>query len=100
MVNRSKQVFGLSLPIIYFLALGVTGCSKPVTEADCDKAYDKLIEVRTVGEPKLVRLVKTSELNAKRPQFLAACVGRVERRVLECWHAAQTNQQLKACDRK
>ena len=76
------------------------GCSKKVTEAECDKAYDTLIEIRTAGEPKLVKMVKTAELNGKRPQFLAACVGRVERDVLNCWYRAKTDAELKSCDEK
>ena len=100
MVHRVRHLSGLGVSVAFIMSMSIVGCSKPVTEAECDKAYDKLIEVRTLGEPKLVSMVKRSELNAKRPQFLAACVGQVERKVLQCWHAAQTNKQLKACDRK
>ena len=100
MVHCVRQLSGLGGSIILIITVSMMGCSKPATEAECDKAYDKLIEVRTLGEPKLVSMVKRSELNAQRPKFLAAGVGQVERKVLQCWHAAQTNQQLKACDRK
>ena len=86
--------------VVLSMMISPLGCSKPVTEAECDKAYDALIKVRVNGEPKLVKMVKVAELNKKRPQFLAACVGRVDRTVLNCWYAAETNQQLKACDPK
>ena len=95
-VGRAVVSWGL----LAIIALATVGCTKAVTEAECDKAYNALIEIRTAGEPKLVRMVKMAELNKKRPQFLAACVGQVDREVLNCWYSARTDPQLRQCDRK
>ena len=100
MGHHSEHFFAVTSMVSCLVCLVLVGCSKPVTEAECDKAYDKLIEIRTAGEPQLVRMVKASELNATRPKFLAACVGQVDRKILDCWYGAKTDIQLKSCDRK
>ena len=94
---RTSLVFCLWVTSTAFSAVG---CSRPVTESECDRAYDALIKIRTLGEPKLVTTVKIAELNRNRPKFLSACVGKVDRAVLNCWYSAKTGEQLKACDPK
>ena len=77
-----------------FLAVG---CSK-ASESDCDRAYERLVQLRTKGEPAEVVKVQRAKLERGRPAFLGRCVGKVDQAVIQCWLKAKSEEQLERCD--
>ncbi len=77
--------------------LGMLACSK-ASEDDCDRAYERLIELRTKGQPEEVKQVRRAQLDKDRPQFLETCVGKVKPEVIKCWLSAATEDALGKCD--
>ena len=77
--------------------VGMLGCSK-ASEDECDRAYERLIELRTEGQPEQVKQVKRAQLEKDRPQFLQTCVGQVKPEVIKCWLTATSEDALGKCD--
>ena len=80
------------------MVLMSVGCNRPVSEAECDQAYNALVAAKTNDLPKTVQAVDRANLEKERPEFLAACVGKASRAQLECWYRATNHAQLKACE--
>ena len=99
MKQRLHLAFGYAG--ITFSCLGLfllLGCSDKASEAHCDQAYDHLIEVRTIGEPPIVKKIQGNEIDQKRLAFLKACVGRTSKSVIYCWMDAETTAEMRTCE--
>ena len=83
---------------LVLVVAGISGCAEKATEAQCDRAYDHLLDVRTAGEPEILKKIRQTKLDKQRPIFLKECVGRAPRAVIECWLAAQTTEAMRACE--
>jgi hypothetical protein len=88
-----RRVFPLLILTLFLTA----GCSK-ASEGDCDRAYERLVELRTAGEPAEVIKVQRAKLESDRPAFLGGCVGKVDQAVIRCWLKAESEEQLELCD--
>ena len=95
MVHQLKTV--LSVLLIGLCLPGMVACSK-ASEDECDQAYERLIELRTDGQPAEVQKVKRSQLEKDRPRFLETCVGKVKPEVIRCWLDAEREEELARCD--
>ncbi len=80
--------------------MGLLGCKSKATEAQCDRAYNQLVQIRTATDTKIMGKVKASELEKARSAFLKECVGKTQSAVIECWLASKTKADLLACEKK
>ncbi len=84
--------------ILGFLVLALTsGCTDRATESECDEAFDKLNEIRSKDQPKMVKVVTLDRFEQDRPGFLESCVGVASRENIRCWLEARTEDDLKKC---
>lgn len=91
---------GIAISCALF-ALGVLGCGRKATRADCELVVDKNVEVKLkadgMTEPDLIQKRK-EELRASLKDDIDKCVGkRVTDGMLECVKGAQTPEQIDKC---
>jgi len=87
----------LRLILGFLLAVLAAGCSDRATESECDEAFDKFKEIRSKGQPKMIKVVTLDTLEQERPEFLESCVSIASRKTISCWLKAETDEQLKKC---
>ena len=83
------------------LLLGVAGCGRKATRADCEAVVDKNVEVKLkadgVTDPPLVEKRK-EELRGSLKDDIDRCVGkRVTDGMLNCVKGAETAEQIDKC---
>ena len=86
-----------SLTLLLMVIGFATGCMR-ADESDCDRAYEKWIDLKTKGEPEVLRKIKANQLDKQRPRFLSECVGKTSKSVIECWLNAKDQSQLERCE--
>ena len=89
------MLFRLTLGFVV-IALA-SGCTDRATESECDEAFDKLKEIRSKGQPRMVKVVTLDNIEQERPGFLESCVGVASRENIRCWLEARTEDDLKKC---
>ncbi len=87
----------LRLLFLFITCLMSVGCTDRATESECDEAFDKFKEIRSKGQPRMVKVVTLDTLEQERPDFLESCVGVASRENIRCWLRARTDDELKKC---
>ena len=85
------------------VAIGIGGCGRPATEAECSLIVDRIIEVELkasgVTEAEATQR-KKEELRAASQKELKDCVGRrITAGMLECVKGAATADEINQCIR-
>lgn len=87
--------------VLVILLLGVVGCGRKATRADCEAIVDRNVEVQLkaqgVADPATVGKRK-EELRAAMRDDIDKCVGkRVTDRMMACVNQAETADQIDKC---
>ena len=100
--RKSRKVNVIGRPI-YGVLLGlillcVSGCSQQADEATCDRVYDHMVKLKSLGEPAIVKKVNADKAEAERFPFLEACVGKFSLRMTQCLLASSGLVAFKKCN--
>ncbi|MBK9259160.1 MAG: hypothetical protein IPM54_04930 [Polyangiaceae bacterium] len=84
------------------VVLGLFGCGRPATKADCDAILDKSAEIelkaQNVTDPAEVQKRTEAVRAAQGEQLLAKCIGRrVTDKAMQCVRLATTADQVDRC---
>jgi hypothetical protein len=87
--------------IAFSLLLLVAGCGRKATRADCEKFFDKNVEVKMkeegITDPALISKRQT-DLKAERREDIDQCVGRrITDGMLKCVDEAQKDSDIDKC---
>lgn len=91
----------LSAIFVVGIAVSVTACGRKATRADCEKFFDKNVEVKmkeegNVDAPAIAK--RQAELRNDRKEDIDQCVGRrITDGMLKCVDGAQTAQDIDKC---
>ncbi len=101
--SHASRVLGrlLGTLAVCTLPFGVASCSKPVTEADCKKLVDKLVDLLAETEEKADKVKPSVQADkALLATLRETCVGKMSRAQYDCILAAKTFEAAAACDAK
>lgn len=98
----SRAALRLSMLALLLAApLGLASCSKPVTEADCKKLVDKLVDLLAETEEKADKVKPSVQADkAMLATLRETCVGKMSRAQYDCILAAKTFEAAASCDAK
>jgi len=84
------------------LVMGLFGCGRPATKAECDEIFDKSAEIelrsQNVTDPAEITKRTAAVRAARGEELVGKCVGRrITQRALECVRKASTTDQVDRC---
>jgi len=82
--------------------VGLVGCGRPATKADCDEIFDKSAQIelklQNVTDPAEVKKRTDAVRTARGEEILKKCIGRrVTEKALACVRNATTAEQVDRC---